>query len=348
MNKKNLYCLIMAGGQGTRLWPLSRLSLPKQLIPFDKQETLLNLTIKRIEDLAEQQNRWIMTTQEYKQTIEQQTTHAIGNVLAEPSTRNTGPAILYACLELFAKDPEAVCIFLPADHYIKDEKTFRKALETASQCSIENQVITLLGLKPTHPATGYGYIEYEDNSSSECKKIKNFHEKPDIKMAEAYIKNPHMLWNIGIFCGPVKVFIEQYKKHAPALYNEVQNFLNGKQSYDALQNISVDHAIMEKSDAIYVLPAQFDWSDVGNLDTFLSLQANKLQDSVINIDSHDNLVCEIPEKNNARKKIIALIGIKDLCIVDTEDALLIAHKDEVEKVKALQAELKIKKLHEYL
>jgi mannose-1-phosphate guanylyltransferase/mannose-6-phosphate isomerase len=157
-----------------------------------------------------------------------------------------------------------------------------------------------------------------------------------------------MLWNIGIFCGPVKVFIEQYKKYAPGLYAEVQNFVDGKQSYDSIQNISVDHAIMEKSDAIYVIPAHFDWSDVGNLETFLSLHTNTTQESVINIDSHNNLVCEVPEKNAARKKVIALIGIRDLCIVDTEDALLIAHKDEVEKVKALQAELKAKKLQEYL
>jgi mannose-1-phosphate guanylyltransferase len=346
MNKKDLYIVIMAGGQGTRLWPLSRKKLPKQLLPFHESSTLLDLTVDRIKDLVEPEHRWIVTTQDYKTLIEQQLGNSVGTVLAEPSTQNTGPAILYTCLEIYKHNPHASVIFLPADHFIEQHDVFTKDLAQAVEYATSHKAITLLGLHPTEAATGYGYIEYETSQTSRIHKIKQFHEKPDKETAAQYITNPHMLWNIGIFCGTVQTFLEQYKQHAPELTEQVNEFMEHKRDYFDITNISVDHAIMEKSNDIYVLPVNFSWSDVGNLATFLELQKSD-KNNIVSLKSHDNFTY-VDQDGAHTKKIITLIGVDNLCIVDTPDALLIARKDTVEDVKLLQAELRKLKLDDYL
>ena len=344
MEDKNLFVVILAGGQGQRLWPLSRKSYPKQLLPFQDNKSLLELTIDRIKPLSTQNNRWIVSTHDYQKIIKDQVGQHISKVLAEPATRNTAPAILLTCLEIIQNNPDATIIFLPADHYIKNEEIFLKNLKTAAQFATENNAITLLGLQPTHPATGYGYIEYQQKTTpiDSPQKIIKFHEKPSKPAAQNYCQQKNMLWNIGVFCGKATTFIDEFKTHAPHIYNDITAYLNNNGSYNSVENISIDHAIIEKSNNVYVLPVHFQWSDVGNLKTFLSLQNNHHSKHIINIESNNNL------HHVTQDKVVVLIGVKDLCIIDTDDALLIMQQDEAEKVKMAIKKLKEQKLTNFL
>ncbi len=338
--KQPIYFTILAGGKGERLWPLSRKSKPKQLLPFDHNKSLLELTIDRIQSISDKNHRLIITTQEQKPVIQELVGNDVWHVIAEPSTRNTAPAILLTCLWLANQDPNAYVVFLPADHYFPDAQPFCDALSELPLLTCNK--IGLIGIKPTYPATGYGYIEFE-KSSSDCNyHINKFHEKPTESIAKQYCKQENMLWNIGVFGGNVTTFIAEYKEHAPQLYNSVVAYMNQKISYDDIEAISIDYAVMEKSSNLLVIPLACAWSDVGNLNTFLSLQNNNGEhSSVISIDSHDNLV-------SLQHKLIALIGVDNLCVVETDDVILISARQEAEKVKLVLQELKKNNYENYL
>ena len=346
MNAKAIYAIILAGGKGERLWPLSRENKPKQLLPFIGNQSLLETTLARLDSFINKEHRYIVTTQQQQQEIQSLVGNNINSLLIEPATRNTAPAILLSCLQMQKNNPDAMLVFLPADPYVPDAKKFIESLKKAVDVSVQHSCITLLGVKPTFPATGYGYIEYHTNSDHAYGSVIKFHEKPNFQTASQYSTMPSMLWNIGIFCGPVSVFIEEYKKHAPKLYADMKTFFetNNEQEYAKLPSISIDHAIMEKSNDIHVVPVDFEWYDVGNLESFLTLQqkAHKtaVQQNTITLEARDNLV--------SSPLLTVLIGVDDVCVVQTKDVLLIVKRDDVEKVKLVVQELKKKNFDRYL
>ena len=337
---KNRYIVILAGGKGERLWPLSRQTKPKQLLPFEQNSTLLEQTIQRVKKLVPQKNIWVVTTKQHEQSIKELVGAQVGTIIAEPLPRNTAPAILYTCLCIKEQNPQATVAFLPADHVIKPEKDFSNALLTAMAYAHDHNLIALLGLKPTYAATGYGYIEYKQDHR-DLHTISRFHEKPMLAHAKRYIKKSNMLWNIGIFCGTVATFIQEYELHAYELYKKITKFYATHHGYEDAQNISIDYALIEKSIKTVVLPVEFEWSDVGNLDVFLTAQKKVIPSQVITIDAKNNVV-QVPDK------LVALIGVNDLCIVQTNDALVIAKRSEVEKVKLVVQQLHKNNQEEYL
>lgn len=344
MNKYH-YIVILAGGKGERLWPLSREKRPKQLLPFCNDLSLLEQTINRVQKLVEKEHLWIVTTEQQEEQITQMVGAKVGKVLTEPASRNTAPAILLTCLKIAEQDSNAVVSFLPADHFITQDGIFRDNLKNALDFSAHHEGITLLGLKPDWAATGYGYIEFEKKNEASIKpqKVIRFHEKPSVATAELYLMLPNMLWNIGIFCAKVSTFLHEYEQTAPSIVSGVKNYLADKEQYEQCENISIDHAVLEKSVNTHVLPVSFTWSDVGNLDTFLSLHAKHKEASAhtVTINSQNNTI-------NVKDKLVALIGIENLCIVETDDVLLIAQRDQTDKVKQVLSLLKEESNEHYL
>lgn len=335
-----IYCVILAGGSGERLWPLSRHNLPKQLIPFHDQSTLLEHAIKRAQAITTSERIWLITTEHQAPIIDEKLGSMVGRILTEPVSRNTAPAVLMSCLEIAQRDPDAFIVFLPADHIISPLSMFVDALHNVfSHAQQNDDYITILGVKPSHPATGYGYIEHEDTPSAPYQ-VTHFHEKPDLATAQEYVKKTNILWNIGIFCAHVQTFINQFRTYASAVFNGMQEYRTKKIGYHEFRSESFDCAVLEKSLKIRVHKAYFSWLDVGNLTTFLTLTNQTEQNNVMSVQAHNNLI--------SSSKLVALIGVDNLCIVETDNVLLIVHQQETEKIRSIVHELKQKSTTEYL
>lgn len=342
----NVYCIILAGGFGERLWPLSTRNKPKQLLSITDEKTLLDQAIDRIMPMVSKEHIWISTTVHHSELIANAVGNRVGRIVVEPSARNTGPAILLLCLELQKRDPLARVVFLPADSFIPqtDNELFLNYVEEALNFVEHHDCITVFGVRPTYPATGYGYIEFDahENKKSPVPAI-SFHEKPSHDVAQYYLDSGSMLWNIGMFCGKVSIFINEFSAQAPRIYDHVHAFFNDKGTYEDVPSCSIDYAVIEKSDRIYVLPVDFSWCDVGNIGVFLSLKNNyaKLDTNVVTVNAHNNMV-------DVSDMLVALIGVDDLCVVQHGDVLLITKYDTAEQVKLVVEQLKQKKQDEYL
>lgn len=334
----NVYGVVLAGGKGERLWPLSRQEFPKQLLSLS-HKSLLEHTRDRLAVFIDPQTIKIVTLQEQAATLEHYCDSR--SLICEPYARNTAAAILLTCFTIAQEDPNAVVLFYPADHYIPDTEKFVAVQKKVIEHCKNNDCITLVGIKPTHPATGYGYIECIP-SDNEIVHVKQFHEKPTLEKAELYCQSSAMVWNIGIFAGKVSVFLEEFKNLAPEMYALIHDYYTtgDKESYNKVESISIDYALMEKSNNLMVMPADFAWSDVGNLATFLSLQASEDLQKPLEVNAANNMVMA--------KSLTVLIGVHNLCVVQTDDVLLIAQKDDVELVKNAVTELKKKNLQKYL
>lgn len=339
--KPTVYIVILAGGKGERLWPLSRTSLPKQLLEFMHHQSLLELTLDRIAALTNIQNIIAITTYDQQASIATLIGSRIGTILAEPSPRNTAPAILLTCHHIIKQDPHAIVVFLPADHYIPQTATFQEHIKTMIHNSMLHDAIILLGIKPRWPATGYGYIEFEQQDKNQIKKVMRFHEKPNSDVAQMYYNCDNIFWNSGIFCAKASTFLKEFQTNASDLYNNFNDYLNDQKAYNELESISFDYAVLEHCKKVMVLPANLTWSDVGNLDTFLSLtQQGKEQNNIIQIDADQNII--------HTKKLTVLIGLENICVVETDDVLLVAKRNDIEKVKQVLHQLKNNNLTHYL
>lgn len=334
--KKQLYAVILAGGKGERLWPLSRTHTPKQVLEIKPGVSLVQATIDRIKPIVPKDHRFILTTQQQQEIISQSILKHDAQILVEPATKNTAPAVLYASLTIMEHDPDAVIIFLPADHFIIEEQCFQEALQNAFNWVVTHNDICLLGVKPSWAATGYGYIEFQPNASDEIYKVLRFHEKPNTQTAQMYLSLPSMLWNIGVFCARAKTFVEQFSLHQESLLNHMKEYIDTRNSviYDALKAQSFDYAILEKSTQVHVIPLNVTWSDIGNVYEFLRLSKHYKQDDVFEFEAEHNLVYK------TNRKLVALIGVHNICVIETDDALLVVKQDDVEKVKNIVALLK--------
>lgn len=324
------YLIILCGGSGERLWPLSRRSRPKQLVPFGGGKTLLEQTIERISPLATSVAQiGLVTTENYQALIEQTVGSTVGTVWSEPVARNTAPALLRVAYEIAQINPDAVIAFLPADHFIPHADQFNQALEQACAVAAAHDVIVTLGVKPTYVATGYGYIQAEP-SDQPWAPVQQFHEKPTVEKATEYIAVGNVSWNIGIFVGTAGRFCREAERWAPELYQGIKDFCEGIARYESLPSISFDYAIAEKSDRMVVIPCDFEWNDIGNLAVFLELAALHTDNpsQVVNWQGEGNVAY-------AGNKVVAYVGVSDLCLIETADVTLVVKKSEAEKVKAM-------------
>jgi mannose-1-phosphate guanylyltransferase / mannose-6-phosphate isomerase len=352
---KNTYFIILCGGDGQRLWPLSRKKRPKQLIPFLEQKSLLEQAVLRISEIAESKNNIVIVTNkdQYKD-INKLVGKSVGLILSEDAKRNTAPAILYATLKIYEKDKDAVIVFLPADSFVVEGEKYVSSLNLAAKFAMKNKRIVTLGVMPTRPAIGYGYIQAKKSLKEvvlvdHVYEVEKFHEKPSLEVAQIYLQNDSMLWNISVFAARAHVFIEEFNLHAPKIYSQMIQYLEQKIDYEQITSDSIDFAIMEKSKKISIIPCDFAWYDVGNLDVFLTLQnkISKKNTKVINIEGRNNIVSIVPKKIN-KEKLVTFIGVSDLCLVEDEDVILVAKRSDVEKVKKVLTKIKRESLEQFL
>jgi mannose-1-phosphate guanylyltransferase len=332
---KNIYFVILAGGYGERLWPLSKKETPKHLLPFLGTKSLLEQSIDRVSDLALDRNHLAIVTHcDQSSKVKSLVGDKVGLVIDEPVSKNTGAALLNACLKIRALDPDAIIVAMPADHFIPDKEAFCKVVNAALGYVETQNVIALLGVMPLFPATGYGYIQTGDACNYDCwpcYHVAKFHEKPNHILAEYYVRKNDMFWNIGIFVGQASVFIDEFKCHVPELYDGMEAFFRGEKGYDELPANSVDYAVMEKSKNVVIFPAGFEWYDVGNLGTFLDIRTKFSVDGipeVMNVGGSGNVA-------SSQKKLVACVGVSDLCIVETDEVILVVSKQQAEMVKQL-------------
>lgn len=346
---ENTHLVILAGGGGTRLWPLSTEGLPKQFLDIlGCGKSLLQQTAERFEGLVPPENIWVATSAEYKDMIKEHLPQVPKkNILVEPCRRNTAPCICYVSWKIKKRNPKANVIITPSDHAIKDEKAFREAVKDCMEFSSETDSIVTLGIKPTHPETGYGYIKADLSYSSSRKKnifrVDAFKEKPNKEVAEEYIKQHNYLWNSGIFIWNVSTIVNAFRVYSPEIshvFEDIYSYYDTPQEQDMInqtfpkcENISVDYAIMEKAEEIFVYPADIGWSDLG---TWNSLRQHSNPDQYGNAIIGQNV--EIHESHNSiihttglRKVVIQ--GIDDCIVAEKDGTLLICKISDEERIR---------------
>ena len=347
MKDKNYYAIIMAGGVGSRFWPVSTTDFPKQFHDMlGTGDTLIQKTFSRLAKIIPTENILVLTNERYNDLVlKQLPLIKQEQVLLEPAMRNTAPCILYASLKIKKLNPNAVMVVAPSDHWIEDEKAFAENLKQCFDfCSTENALMTL-GIKPTFPNTGFGYIEYDKKDANTIKKVNQFREKPNYDTAKAFLASGNFLWNGGIFIWSVKAITDAYAKFQPIMnklflaglesFNtkDEKNFIT--KNYDKAENISIDYAILEKAHNVHVLPATFDWNDLG---TWGSLHEKLGKDENNNAVVNATVVLENASNNIIRaegKKLIVIDGLDDYIIVDKEDTLLIYPKSKEQDIKRI-------------
>lgn len=347
----NYYAILMAGGVGSRFWPVSTTEFPKQFHDMlGCGETLIQKTFNRLSKLIPTENILILTNERYNDLVLQQLPMVSQDqVLLEPAMRNTAPCILYASLKIKKINPEALVVVAPSDHWIEDESAFIENLQTSFDfCSNENALMTL-GIQPTFPNTGFGYIEYNKADVNQVKKVRQFREKPDYETAKSFLASGNFLWNGGIFIWSINSVLEAFEKFQPqmlALFsegnpvyntNEEKDFVN--KNYALADNISIDYAVMENADNVYVLPAKFDWNDLG---TWGSLHEKLGKDENNNAVVNAKVYLENASNNIIRtdaSKLIIIDGLNDYIVVDKEDVLLVYPKNKEQEIKAIVARI---------
>ncbi|WP_309614579.1 mannose-1-phosphate guanylyltransferase [Flavobacterium sp.] len=346
---KNYYAILMAGGVGSRFWPVSTADFPKQFHDMlGSGDTLIQKTFSRLSKLIPIENILILTNERYNDLVlEQLPMVKQEQVLLEPAMRNTAPCILFASLKIQKQNPNAVMVVAPSDHWIEDEDTFSRNLQQCFDFCQRGNALMTLGIQPTFPNTGFGYIEFDKADTNPIKKVTQFREKPDYETAKAFLDSGNFLWNGGIFIWSVKSITEAFEKFQPqmnALFqqgSESYNTDSEKQfiqtNYEKAENISIDYAVMEKANNVYVLPATFDWNDLG---TWGSLHDKLDKDDNNNTVVNATVILENASNNIIRseaKKLVVIDGLDDYIIVDNENVLMIYPKSKEQDIKRITA-----------
>ncbi len=333
--------IILAGGKGTRLWPISRESFPKQFLKLNDEKSLLQQTIDRFSG----QDIVIVTNHDYYHLVRNQVKDVrpdlMNQIIVEPMQRNTGPAIIYALKYLQQTqqlDPHETVVVSSSDYWISSNEKFSAAIQQADEVAKKGYLVTF-GVRPNKPETGYGYIQIDANVKAGIYPAISFVEKPDLPTAERYLASGEYLWNSGIFAFTAETFFTELKMHNPALFQVSQEDLAVLQdTFSQVPNVSVDYAVMEKSKKIVVIPLDFGWSDVGSWDTVFDVMEkdsdhNATIGNVHAIDTKNSLVI-------GDKRLISMVGLEDMVVIETEDALFLGKKGESQRVKALVEELR--------
>lgn len=341
-----LCALIMAGGKGTRFWPLSTEEKPKQFLNLLGRETMIQMTVNRVKPIIPIERIFVCTVSSYVELVKEQLPELPEeNIIVEPEGRNTAPCIALSSMIINRKYNDAAIAVLPSDHLIKDEEKFRNIILDCNEfLDINETALITIGMKPDRPETGYGYIRY-DKKSFELKedkfiKVDKFVEKPDLEMAENYLKEGNYLWNGGMFLWKASNIVNQIREYCPEVYEPLKNIeksdddkLNDliKERYSDTKAISIDYAVLEKSKEIYVVPADIGWDDIG---TWKSVERYKKKDDFNNIIEGNARVIESKSNIalNSGKRIV-LIGIKDVMALQTEDSIYIVNKDKMENLR---------------
>lgn len=351
MSNQHTYVAIMAGGIGSRFWPSSRTHRPKQFLDIlGAGETLIQSTFNRFKQLVSADRIFIVTNGMYKDLVMEQLPELTDNqVICEPSRNNTAPCVALTALKIHALDEKANLIIAPSDHLILKEGVFIEKLKTAVDFAEKNDALLTLGIQPSRPDTGYGYINYDISSAGEIKKVKRFTEKPPLETAQAFLESGDYVWNAGIFIWSTKSILAAFQQHATSIYDILsqdlsvfntpseQNFIDT--AYPKTPSISVDYAIMEQADNIYTLPADIGWSDLG---TWGSLYAESSKDSQGNVINAPIYQLEDVRDSYIRtngEKLVVINGLQDYIIIDESDVLLIYPKNKEQEIKLVNTQI---------
>ncbi len=359
--QKNYYVAIMAGGIGSRFWPLSRTAYPKQFLDIlDTGKTLIQHTFERFVDLVPVENIFIITSDEYIPIVKEQLPAVPEeNILGEPSRKNTAPCIAYISYKINKLNPDACLICAPSDHLILEPIAFKKVCIEALNFVRVHNALTTLGIKPTHPNTGYGYIQIEQHEVSDnVYKVKTFTEKPNLELATTFLESGDFLWNAGIFVWKARSIVQAFEKYLPefhelfvaeeALLNTPEEKKAVERIYPLLTNISIDYGIMEKADNVYLIPSGFGWSDLG---TWNAAYDNMEKDEANNAVSADNYLLIDAYKNIIKvpdEKLIVLQGLENHIVIDTGDVLMICERSKEQEIKEYVSQIKISKGEKFL
>ncbi len=363
MNKNN-YCIIMAGGIGARFWPMSRQNHPKQFIDIlGTGDTLIQSTFNRFRRVCPAENIYIVTNEIYKkQVLDQLPDIQEAQVLCEPSRRNTAPCIAYANYRIFQLNPEANVVVAPSDHIILKEDIFIEVITAALEASEKNNWLLTLGIQPSRPDTGYGYIQFDESTvyqaDNRIKKVKTFTEKPQLEMAKQFLSSGDFLWNSGIFIWKLKTIMAAFDKHLPEIsqlfkagtgkYATPEEDAFIQQTYSVCKSISIDYGVMEKAENVYVLSSDFGWSDLG---TWGSLYDTRKKDehgntvvgqNVLMYNSHNCIV------NMPKEKLVVLQGLEDYIVVEDEGTLLVCRKGDEQHIRQFVNDVMIEKGEKYV
>jgi mannose-1-phosphate guanylyltransferase len=351
----------MAGGSGTRFWPLSRENKPKQFLPIVSEKTMIEETIDRLSPRVPSNNIYTIANPEKTETIKSLLAELPDeNFLVEPLGKNTAPSLILATAWIYLQNPRAVVAALPADHLIKDSSLFLQKFEAAATAASSGDYLITFGIPPTHPATGYGYIQFsKDNPFNMLEEyfynVQEFKEKPDLEQAKVFLEEGNYFWNSGMFLWQAGVFAQKLECFAPDMFScwtkilEALNANDGERIsslFEEMPSLSIDYALMEKADGVLMNRGDFGWSDVGAWSSLAEIwpqdkTGNAFKGENIILDSRDCLVYN-------PGKLTALIGVQDVIVVDTDDALLVVHKSQDQKVKDIVKRLKKKKRTDHL
>lgn len=342
----SFYAIVMAGGVGKRFWPESRRATPKQLLSITGKESMLRMTIDRLKKLTASEQILIITNSDQEDGIRKEIPELPeANILIEPEGKNTAPAIGLAAIVIQKRDPDAVMGIFPADHHIEDLESFKDCMDQGIKAARDMMGLVTFGVVPTRPATGYGYIQYHGRTNPEepIYAVKAFAEKPDLVTAKLFLKSGDFLWNSGIFVWHVDSILRSFQEYLPEIWDSLKNIKGAidKPIWDSvltvewatLRSISIDYGVMEKAKNVYVVKVDFMWSDVGSWDAVHEMRekddsGNVSKGDVLFQESQNNLVY-------AEGKTVVVVGVEDLVVIDTSDALLIIPRGQTERVKKI-------------
>lgn len=353
---KNYYAIIMAGGIGSRFWPISRTSHPKQFIDIlGTGKTLIQNTYERFLKVCPKENIYVVTNENYTKLVKSQLPDLEDQqILTEPVMRNTAPCVAYGCFKIESLNPDAAIVVAPSDQQILDEDAFVTAIIKSLETATANDCLVTLGIKPSRPDTGYGYIQYTDNTiNGDFHKVKTFTEKPTLDIAKTFIQSGDFLWNAGIFVWSAKEIVKAFDAFLPEMheifadarpvYNTDSEKAHIHKAYQQCVNISIDYGIMEKANNVYVLPSEFGWSDLGTWASIYDLaDKDYVGNAVIpseKVIMYDSSNCMV---NVPGEKLVILKGLHDFIVVESNNTLMICPRDEEQNVKQVVADVKSK------
>jgi mannose-1-phosphate guanylyltransferase len=364
MSISNNYCIIMAGGVGTRFWPMSRTSRPKQFIDIlGTGSTLIQQTYGRFMGICPPENVYVVTHELYRDLVlEQLPGLTEEQVLLEPFRRNTAPCIAYAAYKIFSRNPEANLVVAPSDHLVLKEEIFREKILTALAAARENDWLVTLGIKPSRPDTGYGYIQFDQKTGDAryeaLRKVKTFTEKPNYELAVTFLASGEFLWNSGIFIWTAKNILNAFEEHLPEVGDlfkkglekyfseEEEGFI--RNTYSVCKSISVDYGIMEKAGNVYVIESDFGWSDLGTWGSLFDIRdKDDCRNTVSgkNVLTYNSMDCIIVMPEN---KLAVLQGLTNYIVVEDDDILLVCRKEDEQQLRQIVNDVKMQKGEEYI